>query len=132
MAALQAKQGGGAGATPGGGMPPSPGAGGGSDIGQQYAQQVSELRGADPGGLARQLKAMKQILSIMLVQNLERLPNVSGQIAKLIPMFDRVLKEVSQAGNVNSAVGGGSRSIQMGAANPPSPQPGGGTTPPGM
>ena len=64
----------------------------------------------------RQLKSMKQIMAIMAVQNLERLPNVAGQLFKLIPQFDKVIKEAMQASNVASAV----RSpIQMGAANPP-------------
>jgi len=99
-----------------GGMP------GGDDAGAQYAQQVAELKGADPGMLLRQLKQMKQICAVLMVQNLERLPNVSGQLSKLVPMFDRVIKEVSQAQNVNSAV---RQPIQMGAAQPPSPEGGG-------
>ena len=98
----------------GGGMPGAPG--GGDDAGAQYAQQVSELKGADPGMLLREMKKMKQQCAVLMVQNLERLPNVSGQLSKLIPLFDRVLKEISQAQNVNSAV----RSpVGMGAAQPP-------------
>ena len=80
-----------------------------------YAQQVAELKGADPGLLLRELKQMKQKCAVLMVQNLERLPNVSGQLSKLVPMFDRVIKEISQAQNVNSAV----RPIAMGAAQPP-------------
>lgn len=91
---------------------------GGPDTGQQYASQVSELKGADPGGLIRQLKAMKQICAIMLVQNMERLPNVSGKISKLIPMLDQVIKEAQQASNVSTAV----RPIGMGAAQPSQPE----------
>lgn len=124
MAALQAKSAqGGQGGAPGG----QPGQG--PDAGDQYAQQVSELKGADPNGLARQVKAMKQICAVMLVQNLDRLPNVAGKISKIIPMFDGVLKEIQQASQVNSAVRG---PINMGAAQPPSPEgpgnnmPGGG------
>lgn len=113
MQALQQQQGGG-----GGGMPGQPGQPGQPNVGQQYAEQVSALKGADPGGLVRQLKAMKQISAIMLVQNLERLPNVAGKISKLIPMFDQIIKEAEQASQVNSAV----RPIQMGAAQPPSPE----------
>ena len=98
----------------GGGMPGAPG--GGDDAGAQYAQQVSELKGADPGMLLREMKKMKQQCAVLMVQNLERLPNVSGQLSKLIPMFDRVIKELSQAQNVNSAV---RQPIGMGAAQPP-------------
>lgn len=108
---------------PGQGAPGGdPSGGGGGDAGSQYAQQVSELKGADPGMLLRQLKQMKQICAVLMVQNLERLPNVSGQLAKLVPMFDRVIKEATQAQNVNSAV---RNPIQMGAAQPPQQASGG-------
>lgn len=106
----------------GGGMPgqtmpgQSGGMPGGEDAGAAYAQQVSELKGADPGMLLREMKQMKQKCAVLMVQNLERLPNVSGQLSKLIPMFDRVVKEISQAQNVNSAV---RPPIGLGAAQPP-------------
>src|ERR1700689_3026714 len=99
MSALQARTG------AGGGQPGQtmPGQGGPDqqDPGAQYAQQVASLKGADPGML---LQAMKQQCAVLMVQNLERLPNVSGQLSKLVPMFDRVIKELGQAQNVNSAV----------------------------
>jgi len=118
----------------GGGMPGQsmPGSGGGDpsagvDPGAQYAQQVASLKGADPGMLLQEMKAMKQKCAVLMVQNLERLPNVSGQLSKLVPMFDRVIKEISQAQNVNSAV----RSpIGMGAAQSPMDSPNA-TAPPG-
>jgi hypothetical protein len=84
--------------------------------GDDYAKQVADLKGADPSGINRQLKAIKQILAIMAVSNMERLPNVSGQLYKIIPMFDRVLKEVQQASSVDMAV---RNPIQMSAAQPP-------------
>jgi len=100
-----------------------PGGPGGDDAGSQYAAQVAELKGADPGMLLRQLKQMKQICAVLMVQNLERLPNVSGQLSKLVPMFDRVIKEVQQAASTSSAVRG---PVDMGAAQPPqSPASGG-------
>ena len=116
MSALQSRT------AAGGGMPGQtmPGSGGGDlgggDPGAQYAQQVSELKGADPGMLLREMKQMKQKCAVLMVQNLERLPNVSGQLSKLIPLFDRVIKEISQAANVNSAV---RPPLGMGAAQPP-------------
>jgi hypothetical protein len=113
MSALQSRTAGGGGA-PGMTMPGQ--GGGGDDAGAQYAQQVSELKGADPGMLLRQVQKLKQVCAVMMVQNLERLPNVAGKLAKLIPAFDGVIKEIQQAKNVDSAV----RSpIQMGAAQPP-------------
>ena len=102
---------------PGGGMPGGDPSGG--DQGAQYAQQVSELKGADPGMLLREMKSMKQKCAVLMVQNLERLPNVSGQLAKLVPMFDKVVKEISQAQNVNQAV----QPLGMGAAMPPMNSP---------
>ena len=119
MSALQARtaQGGGApGGAPGGqpgmppGMPPggAPGgpgqASGGMEDGGQYAQQVAEMKGANPQMLLEQLKKMKQMVAVLMVQNLERLPNVAGQLSKLVPMFDRVIKEASQAQNAVQAV----------------------------
>jgi len=122
IAALQQRQGQSGGA-PGGGMPP--GAGGtpaGDPAASDYAQQVSSLKGADPGNMVRQLKALKQILAVMAVQNLERLPNVAGQIFKVIPSFDRIIKEAMQASNVAGAV---RNPINMSAAQPPADSMGG-------
>jgi hypothetical protein len=135
LAALMARSQGGAGApggsgqpgqpSPGGasGVPPggAPGAASGSspDAGDQYGQMTADLRGADPGGLLRQLKQMKSIVAVMMVQNLERLPNVAGKLSKLIPQFDAVIKEAQQAASVDAAV---RQPIQMGAAQP-NPQP---------
>jgi hypothetical protein len=106
---------GGAPGMPGGGGDPS----GGDPGGSQYAQQVAQLKGADPGMLMQEMKSMKQKCAVLMVQNLERLPNVSGHLSKLIPMFDRVLKEISQAQNVNQAV----QPLGMGAAMPPTSSP---------
>lgn len=124
MSALQQRSGAGTGA------PGQPGqGGGGDDAGQAYAQQVSELKGADPGALLDQVKKIKQIFAVMLVQNLERLPNVSSKISKLIPSIDGVMKEIQQAQNVNQAV---RNPIQMGAAQPQPGAEGGTNTNPGM
>jgi hypothetical protein len=77
--------------------------------------------------LLQEMKAMKQKCAVLMVQNLERLPNVSGQLSKLIPMFDRVVKEISQAQNVNSAV---RQPLGIGAAQP-QPESPNATAPPG-
>ena len=109
-----------------GGGPGGP-QGGDPSQGPDYAQQVAQLKGADPGMLLQEMKQMKQKCAVLMVQNLERLPNVSGSLSKLIPQFDKVIKEISQAQNVNSAV---RNPIQMGAAQPP--QDSSGATPGGM
>lgn len=83
--------------------------------GDQYAQQVSQLKGADPGGLLAQVKAVKQIFAIMYVQNMERLPNVSSKILATLKTIDPIIKEIQQASNVNAAV---RNPIQMSAAQP--------------
>lgn len=122
LSALQARSGAGM-SQPGAGPMQQSGAPGGA--GDEYSQMVSSLKGADPGGLLRQVKALKQITAVMLVQNLERLPNVASQLSKIIPMWDKVLKELQQASNVNAVVRnppGMSPPIQMGAAQPPSPE----------
>jgi hypothetical protein len=123
MAALAQRSASGTGAPgqsgPAGGDPSGGGApGGGDDAGAAYAQQVSQLKGADPGQLLEQVKKLKQLTAVMLVQNLERLPNVSGKLSKMIPMWDGVLKEIMQAQNVNQAV---RNPVQMGAAQPQQP-----------
>jgi len=131
MAALMSRAGQG-GAAPGSAPGAAAGMGGdpssGGDAGDQYGQMMSDLRGADPGGLLRQLKQMKAIIAVMMVQNLERLPNVAGKLSKMIPQFDAVIKEAQQAATTEAAV---RNPIAMGAAQP-SPQPdaagGGGLT----
>lgn len=114
MSALQSRT-----AAGGGGAPGMPGGGGdpsGGDPSQQYAQQVSELKGADPGMLLRQMKQMQKICAVLAVNNLERLPNVAGKLSQLSEKFNGVIKELMQAQNVNSAV---RQPVGMGAAQPP-------------
>lgn len=100
---------------------PVPGGAPGSqdDPAQQYSQQVADLKGADPNGLMRQIKQIKEILAIIGVQNLNRLPNVSGKVFKVIPQLDGIMKEIQMAANVEGAV---RPPIAMGAASPPSPE----------
>lgn len=124
---------GGGGGPPGGAPSPNGGGGGmpgtsaslpgGDSTAQQYASEYSSLKGADPGLLLRELTQMKQRLAVLMVQNLERLPNVAGQIAKLIPIFARVSKDLQEATNVQGAV---RPPIGMGAAMPAAESPGGG------
>lgn len=125
MSALQARTAGGGGAPGGmpGGGPPGGGDPSGGDPSAMYASQVAQLKGADPGMLLRDITEMKKKIAVMMVQNLERLPNVSGTLSKLIPQFDRVIKEISQAQNVNQAV---RPPVNMGAAQPPQDAPPGG------
>lgn len=111
MAALAAMGGGGA---PG---PAGPG-GDTNDAGNSFAAMLADLRGADPGMLVQQLRRMQQLMAVMAVHFLGSVPGAAGQMSKMVPQFDRIVKEAQQAAGVNAAV----RSpIQMGAAQP-SPQ----------
>lgn len=117
QAMMRQQQGGGA--PPGmPGMPGAPGGGQPQSPGDAYSQQVSELKGADPGGLLRQLKAIKQICAIMLVQNLERLPQLNKPLTKMLNDCGDAIKAAEEASKVNQAV----RPIGMGAAQPPIPE----------
>lgn len=113
QAMMRQQQGGGA--APGG-MPGAPG--GQQSPGDAYSQQVAELKGADPGGLLRQLKAIKQITAIMLVQNLERLPQLNKPLTKMLNDVGDAIKAAEEAGKVNQVV----RPIGMGQAQPPIPE----------
>ena len=118
---------------PGPGGPPAPpmggpGGPGGGDAGGDISSMLSDLRGADPNVTMSQLKFMKQILGAMLVHNMERNPNVSGKIAKVIPHFDAILKELDKAAQVTGAV---RQPIAMGAAMTPSTAGGGAGMGPG-
>ena len=112
---------GGAGPAPGGG----PDQGGGSDAGSVFNQMASDLRRADPNVTMNQMKQIKQVLAAMLVHNLEPNPAFSGQVARIIPLFDRAMKELERAASVSGAV---RQPIQMGAAMPTPPQSAGATT----
>lgn len=97
-------------------MPGAPGAQ--QSPGDAYSQQVSELKGADPGGLLRQLKAIKQISSIMLIQNMERLPQLTKPLTKMLNDVGDAIKACEEAAKVNQVV----RPIGMGQAQPPIPE----------
>ena len=103
MSRLGAMQGG----TPpaaGGAPPMSPGGGSDDQIGDQLAQQSSELHGADPGMVLQQLQKVKSVLGALFLHTFQRMPNVSGHIAKTMSTLDRALKEAGNAAQTASAV----------------------------
>lgn len=102
----------------GGGGAPGGAPGGQQSPGDAYSQQVSELKGADPGGLKRQLDAIKRIVSILLIQNMERLPALTKPLTKMINDMGDAVKVLDEANKVNQVV----RPIGMGAATPPIPE----------
>ena len=89
--------------------------GGGGDVGSDYSSMLSDLRKADPNMLMNQLKRIKQIFAVLLVNYLEPLPNVAGKISKVIPHIDAIIKEAERASSTSGAIRPG---IQMGAASP--------------
>ena len=68
------------------------------------SQMASELHGADPAYLLKQLQAIKGQLSQLFVQSAMRLPAVSGNIAKTMTTMDRAIKECQQAAATQSVV----------------------------
>jgi hypothetical protein len=112
-----------------GGMPGGPGGPGGSpedDAAQQLQSQASELHGADPGALLRQLQKVRSVLGTIFVQTFQRLPQVSNQISMTLKQLDRAIKECQTAAQTASAV---RKPIDFSMAAATQPQPGGGPSP---
>lgn len=89
------------------GAPMAPGASGGSDengVGAQLAQQSSELHGADPGLLMRQVQKIRDAVGVMFIQTFQSMPNAAGHLSKALAPLDRALKEIQNAAQVASAV----------------------------
>lgn len=123
------------------GMPPNPaaglGAGGGGGAnplsvalgalqnrqtspGSTLSQQASDLQGADPGMISRQLDAVNQVLGVLFVRTFQSQPNVANQISATMKALSRAIKEAQQGSAVADVVGKAEESMGGGAA-PPSP-----------
>jgi hypothetical protein len=85
----------------GGGMPASADS---PDIGTQLAQQSSELHGADPGMILKQLQKIRDALGVMFIQTFQSVPNVAGHVSKTLGTLDRAIKEAQNAAQTASAV----------------------------
>lgn len=106
LSALQGKQG---------------GEGGGQDAATQYAQQTSELQGADPGQLLQQLNQINKLLGVIFVQTFQRLPNVANSISATMKSLSRAIKETQQAASTQQAISkpaGEGQPIDFSAARP--------------
>lgn len=90
--------------------------GDGGDAAEQYAQQSAELQGADPQMLVRQLNQMQKLLGVIFVQTIQRLPNVGGQVSKVMSQMTRAIKEAQQAASTAAAVH--RPSVDFSAASP--------------
>jgi hypothetical protein len=108
----------------------APGGGGpGGGPGQEYAQQASELHGADPQMLLRQMQKMNELMGILFIQTFQRLPNVANQISAAMKLWARAIKEGQQAASTAAVV---RNPVNFSAAQPSAgpeagaPQPGAG------
>jgi hypothetical protein len=92
----------GAGAPPG--MPGAPPSGaGGDDSNAQLGQLQSELQGADPTFMLREMQQIKSAMMNLFVRSGMRLPNVAGQVAMAMKQWDRAIKEAQQGAQTQSA-----------------------------
>jgi hypothetical protein len=71
--------------------------------GAQVSQLSSELQGADPGFMMREMTQIKQAMMQLFVRSGMRMPNVAGQIALAMKQWDRAVKEIQTAGQTQSA-----------------------------
>jgi hypothetical protein len=118
----------GAGAPPGmPGQPPSGADSTSGEAGQQVSQLSSELQGADPQFMMREMMQLKQAMMQLFVRSGMRLPNVAGQIAQTMKQWDKAIKEIQQAQATQSATrppigfsaaGNGSAAAGQGPASP--------------
>lgn len=104
-----------------GGAGPAVGAPGGPDAGNDYSAQIANMRGADPGMLVQTIKNMAKLLAVNAVHWMEPMPQLAGEISRVIPQLNRIISHAEKAQNVNAAVRGAQANrspIQMGAAMP--------------
>lgn len=76
----------------------------GSDIATQLAQQSSELHGADPGMIQKQLKKFRDAIGVLYIQTFQAMPNVASHITKAMAPIDRAINEAEKAMQTASAV----------------------------
>jgi hypothetical protein len=128
------------------GMPPNPGLGGGgagsplstvmgalqnrtATAGQGLSQQASDLQGADPSMVLRQLEAINQVLGVLFVRTFQSLPNIANQISSTMKQLSRAIKEAQSGSSVSEVVGKAEQTtenpppIQFGPAQPGSQTP---------
>lgn len=113
----------GVGAPPGmpGASPSGAPSAGGDDSSGQLGQLQSELQGADPGYMLREMNQIKAAMMNLFVRSGMRLPNVAGQIAMAMKQWDRAVKEAQQAGQTQSATRPGIGFSAAGTGMPTSP-----------
>lgn len=97
--------------------------------GQQVAQQLAELKGADPGSTLKMLQQMKSQVVAMYSRTAFSMPGVSRNLAQMQKYLDNGIKECEQAAATASTVqspiannAGINNPLQQGGeGNPPLP-----------
>lgn len=74
------------------------------DIGDQLAQQSSELHGADPALGLKQLQRVRQALGVLFIQYFQAIPSGANKISKVLATMDQAISEFEKAAQVASAV----------------------------
>lgn len=74
------------------------------DIGDQLAQQSSELHGADPALGLKQLQRVRQALGVLFIQYFQAIPSGANKISKVLATMDQAISEFEKASQVASAV----------------------------
>ena len=98
-----------------------PGGPGQSDqAGQQIAQQLAELQGADPGTTMKMLQQIKSVMVAMYPRTAFSIPGVARNIAQAQKYIDNALKECEQAQATAQTV---QNPIANGAGQPQQNQP---------
>lgn len=73
--------------------------------GQDFSKQASDLQGADPSMVLRQLESVNQVLGVLFVKTFQTLPNVANQISGTMKALSKAIKEAGQGANVQEVVG---------------------------
>ena len=84
--------------------PGSPTSTGEDSVGSQLAQQSSELHGADPALILKQLTKIREALGVMFIQTFQAVPGVAGHVSKTLGTLDRAIKEAQNAAQTAIAV----------------------------
>ena len=80
--------------------------------GQDFSQQQSDLQGADPSMILRQLESTNQMLGVLFVKTFQTLPNVANAISATMKAMSKAIKEAQNAANVGEVVGNSENSQQ--------------------
>lgn len=78
---------------------------GGPGMGSAVAQQMSQLRGADPTMTVRTIEKMEKDVAALITQNIQSVPGVSAALAGVVKALQRAKKEAQQASQTMQAMG---------------------------